>query len=87
MAFVQQIQLSPSISFKRRRSSGAPQRANSPASARTFSWLPSVLRKRSDSKEMQPVHMRLLCRLQLRDCHAHESNRVSGVDHDYRACL
>ena len=48
---------------------------------------PAYFRKRSDSKEMQPVHVRLLCRLQLSDCHAYKSNRVSGVHHDYRARL
>ena len=47
-----------------------------------------TLRQKSfDSKEMQPVHMGLLCRLQLRDCHAYESNRFMGIDHDYRACF
>lgn len=35
---------------------------------------------------MHPVHMRLLCRLQLRDRHAYKSNRFMSIDHDYRAC-
>ena len=48
---------------------------------------PAVFRNAFDSKEMQPVHMRLLCRLQLRDGHAYKSNRVLRIDHDYRACL
>src|SRR6478752_75139 len=42
-----------------------------------------VMTLRLHSKEVQPVHVRLLCRLQLRDSHAYEGDGVLSIDRDY----